>query len=140
LIQKFPNDPAAALASIDHYFLKKEYDKALAAVVAIEKASVPDAYFGVLKANALTAAGKYDDAKKVALATIQQEPGLLPAHLGLVAVLLQQKDHPATAEQLLKMRDQFGLAYKFEGVPEYAAFLASAEYPAFQRKLHGNSN
>ena len=51
-------------------------------------------------------------------------------------MLLEQRDH-AAAQQLLKMRDQFGLTYKFEGVPEYAAFLASAEFPEFKRKLEG---
>jgi hypothetical protein len=137
LIEKYPNDPAAMIASIDHHFLKKDYTKALAAVQEVEKRSVPDAYFGVLKVNALLAMNQLDAAKATALQTIERESGLLPAHLALVSVLLQQRDHAATAERLLQMRDRFALTYQFDGVPEYAAFVASAEYPAFKRKLGG---
>jgi hypothetical protein len=137
LIEKYPADQAAMIASIDHYFLKKEYGKALAAIEAVEKRSVPDAYFGVLRVNALVAMNELDRAKAMALQTIAREPSLLPAHFALTNVLLVQRAHGETAEQLLKMRDQFELAYELERVPEYAAFVASAEYPAFKRRLDG---
>ena len=42
LIEKYPDDPAAMIASIDHHFLKKDYAKALAAIRAAEKRSVPN--------------------------------------------------------------------------------------------------
>jgi tetratricopeptide (TPR) repeat protein len=135
LIEKFPNDPAAAVASIDHFLLRKEYEKAIAAIEAVEKSATPDAYFGVLKAETLRSMDKLEEAREVALATIEREPGLLPAHFSLVGVLLQRKDHAATAAKLLQMRDQFELVYEFEDIPEYAAFVASSEYPAFKRQL-----
>ena len=48
-------------------------------------------------------------AEQKALQTIDREPGLLPAHLALVSVLLLKRDHVRTGEHLLKMRDRFRL-------------------------------
>jgi len=135
LLKAFPNDPAATVASIDHHFLTKEYDKALAAIDRVEKSTVPDPYFGVLRTNALLELDRFDDARKAIDATIDKEPDMLMAHFSLVALLLRQKAHDATAAQLLKMRETFNLEYDLAAVPEYADFVASPQYARFVNEL-----
>jgi tetratricopeptide (TPR) repeat protein len=134
LVERYPDDPAATFAAIDYYFLKKEYAKSLEAVNAVEKAAGGDPYFGVLKSNVLADMGRLDEAKQVALATIEREPDLLPAHLSLVNALVRQKDHAGAARQLVVVRRQFAWVPTFENVPEYAAFVASPEYGKLQRE------
>ncbi len=137
LLRTFPSDPAATVASIDHYFLKREFDKAIAAIDKVEKTTAPDPYFGLMRTNALIEMKRYDDARKQIERVIAAEPDLLTAHFTLVAILLAQKAHDETAQQLLMMAKQFGLEYDLPAVPDYADFVASPRYARFLQELKG---
>ena len=135
LLERFPNDPAASVAAIDHYFLKKQYDKALSAIAHVAKHSAPDPYFRVLEANALIEMGRMDDALKAARAAIEREPGLLDAHFLLLTAQLRAKDHAAAAQTMLSISREFALSFDIGGVPEYAEFARSSEYAAIKGQV-----
>jgi hypothetical protein len=134
LLERYPGDPAATFAAIDYFFLKKDFARSLEAVNAVEQAAGGDPYFGVLRSSVLAEMGRLEEAEQVALATIEREPDLLPAHLSLVNALVRQRDHAGAARKLVAVRKQFAWTPTFENVPAYAAFVASPEYGALQRE------
>ena len=103
----------------------------------MEKTTAPDPYFGLMRTNALIEMKRYDDARKQIERVIAAEPDLLTAHFTLVAILLAQKAHDETAQQLLMMAKQFGLEYDLPAVPDYADFVASPRYARFLQELKG---
>ena len=128
-------DPAAAVAAIDHYILRKEFDQALTALDTVERGIVPDPFFRVIRANVLLEAGRAREAMFTARDAIQSEPDLVDAHWSLVAASLSAKDFDTTARALLQMRESFGLEFELERVPEYAEFLRSRQYAGVQQAL-----
>jgi hypothetical protein len=124
-----PNDPATGVHLIDGYLLAHRHDAALGALTAVEKGSIPDAFFDVTRANILLAAQRLPEARAAAERAVAAEPTLLDGYWALVAVTLRQRAFADTTRALLEMHHKFALSYALEGVPEYAAYVASAEYP-----------
>jgi hypothetical protein len=124
-----PNDPATGVHLIDGYLLAHRHDAALLAVSAVEKGSIADAFFDVTRANILLDAQRLSEARVAAERAVAAEPSLLDGHWALVAVTLRQQAFADTTRALLAMHERFALSYALEGVPEYADYVASPEYP-----------
>ena len=80
LAKTFPGDPCVDLIMIDAFVIRKQYDKARAAVDRLDKRVGGDPYLKVLEANILVEQGKHDEAARLAQTAIDAEPTLRGAH------------------------------------------------------------
>jgi hypothetical protein len=130
-----PDDPATGVHLIDGYLLAHRHDAALEAVRAVEKGSIADAFFDVTRANILLEAQRLPEARAAAERAVAAEPSLIDGHWALVAVTLRLRAFADTTRALLDMHERFALSYALEGVPDYADYVASPEYPRLLASL-----
>jgi hypothetical protein len=133
LARIFPGDPCVDLITIDAFVLRKEYDKARAAVDRLEKRVGGDPYLKVLQANILVEQGKLDEPAKLAQTALDAEPTLRGAHYVRLNVANAQKKYGDMARFLREYEDTFHEEIEgIESTPEYADFVASAEYKKYK--------
>ncbi|MGA9520913.1 MAG: hypothetical protein WBV82_05585 [Myxococcaceae bacterium] len=130
----YPGDPALTLATIDLYFGRKEFDRALATIDRLD-ARVKDPYLEVLRAGSYVEQGKYDVAKKRCRQAMAEEPELMDLYWSLVTVSLAAKDHAETARVLEQIEERFNWDVgDLTGEPEYAEFVKSGAYKAWMKR------
>jgi predicted Zn-dependent protease len=135
LSKTFPNDPCVELTAIDAFVIRKEYDQALAAIDRLDKLVGGDPYLKVLRANALLEQGKFNEAANLAQRALDAEQTLRPAHDARLAIANLQKRYAAMAKYLAEYEAAFHQEYAgIDSVPEFAGFVASAEYKAYKAK------
>ena len=123
-----PTDPALDLLSIDGFFLRKEYAKALASVDRLDKRVGGDPYLDVTRADLHIAAGDHAKGRECAARALKKDPGLDDALWSLVTVSLHGKDFKETVRLLRRLEKDFGAAPEVESIPLYAEFTKSPEY------------
>jgi tetratricopeptide (TPR) repeat protein len=133
LAKTFPGDPGVDLITIDAFVIRKEYDKAFAGLHRLEKRVGGDPYLKVLQANIRVEQGKHDEAAKLAQIALDAEPTLRGAHYTRLGIANGQKKYSDMARFLSEYEAAFHEAIEgIETAPEYAAFVASAEYKKYK--------
>ena len=134
---RYPEHPSTAVHLIDGHLMAGRYDEALAAVGVVEARSVPDPYLDVIRASILMVAERYAEAGAALDRAVAAEPSLEEAHWGRVSLALSTADLPQVTEGLWHLHRTFGVQLQLEGVPDYAEYVASPEYPRFLAGLGG---
>ena len=130
-------DPAGALIC-DHYFFEQQFDRALGAVAALERAiGGEDAATANLKGNVLIAMKRFDDAAKACRRGMALESDHRPAYWCLVAVGVGAKNGTIAVEGLKAYEkalavefdvDKLGTQDEYKEIsrtPEFAAWAKS---------------
>ena len=129
----FPNDPSVELTAIDAYILRKEHEKALAAIDRLDKRVGGDPYLKSIKAGVLFDQGKHEEAARFAQSAVDAEPTLRDAHNVRLDIANAQKKYGDMARFLVEYQAVFHERLEgFESEPGYAGFVASAEYKRYE--------
>jgi tetratricopeptide (TPR) repeat protein len=124
----FPNDPALSLLMIDGHFLRKNYDKALASVEALDK-QVNDPFLNVLRGNMYVEKGNSPEAAARFKAAIAGEKTLEDGYWALITLMMREKKWKETGEWLNTIEREAGVVLAdLTTIPEYADFVKSPEY------------
>ena len=135
LASSFPNDPCVDVNSINACSIRKEYDKALAALGRLEKQVAGDPYLNVLRASFLLEQGKHDDAAQAVQKAVDAEPTLQPAHVSRFEIANMRKKYADMVRFLGEYEKTFDEKLgEFETEPDFAGFVASAEYKEYEKK------
>lgn len=136
MIRHHPQDPATLLASVDLWFLKKEFGKVRGIVEKLDARVGGDPYLEVIRANTLIAEEKFEEAKKVLQRGVAKEPTLTDAWFVLVDLSINQNTHAETARLLDAATKSAGV--EWSGIPDaehFAGFRASKEGKAWLSRL-----
>jgi hypothetical protein len=135
-IQKaFPNDPALDLLLFDDYFLKKNYDGALAAVARVRRALGGDAYLDFLEGNIYYSKGDQAGAKVRLNRAIAAEPDLADPYWTLITISLEQRQWNETARLLDLVEQNARVELQDVGnVAEYAEFAKTKAYQTWKQR------
>lgn len=128
--QRYPGDPALAMAALDAYSARQDWPAALDHAARLEQMIEGDAHLMGLRATFLARTGRGDEAVKLARAALTREPSLHSAWNSLVSVLAALRQHDAVARALDEMSARLGLqlgAENLANVDFLQAFLASPE-------------
>jgi predicted negative regulator of RcsB-dependent stress response len=133
--KNYPGDACIDLISIDGYFLRKQYDKALAAIERLNKSLGGDPYLDVLRGGCLLSEGKLEAAMDAARSAIKAEPTLANAYDLAIQIAVKQKRYDEAVKLIHTYEDTFGkLEFQFEADPDYAGFVKSPEYQTWLKE------
>lgn len=135
-IQKaFPKDPALDLLLFDDYFLKKNYDDAVAAIGRVRRALGGDAYLDFLEGNVFYTKGDHAGAKVRLNRAIATEPDLVDPYWTLITISLEQRAWADTARLLERVELDARVELQDVGqVTEYAEFAKSKAYQTWKQR------
>jgi tetratricopeptide (TPR) repeat protein len=135
-IQKaFPKDPALDLLLFDDYFLKKNYDGALAAIARVRRALGGDAYLDFLEGNVHYAKGDHTAAKTRLERAIHTERDLAEPYWTLITISIEQRAWDETARLLERVElDARVELQDVAQVAEYAEFVKSKAYQTWKQR------
>lgn len=112
LAARFGADADLQLALIDHYFFEKQFDRALAAVTALEGAvGGEDASTSGLKGNLFAALKRSGDAEAACRRGIALEADFKPVYWCLVSVALERNDGKLAVAALTAYEKAFGVHF-----------------------------
>lgn len=124
-----PGDACLDLLLIDHYVMKKEYDRALGCIDALDKAVGGDPYLNAMRANMYVEKQDFAKARECAQKAVAAEETLEPAYWSLIAACLGVKDFAETSRQLTAIHEKCGVEIgDLTTTPEYAEFIKSPAY------------
>jgi hypothetical protein len=133
----FGGDADLQLALIDHYFYEKQFERAVAAVAALERAvGGEDASTNNLRGGLLTALKRPAEAEAACRRGVALEADYKPAYWCLVQVALDRNDGRLAVDALTRYEKAFGVSFdpallaKQEG---YRAIGATAEFAAWAK-------
>jgi hypothetical protein len=135
-IQKaFPKDPALDLLLFDDYFLKKNYDGALAAIARVRRALGGDAYLDFLEGNVHYTKGDHAAAKVHLNRAITAERDLVEPYWTLITISLEQRDWAETTRLLERVELDAKVELQDVGqVTEYAEFTKTKAYQTWKQR------
>lgn len=109
LVEQYPNDALFSLRLIEYYIPTRQYDKAIAALVRLQKEiGVRDAATESLKASAALALGDTAEAEAFALQATAVEPSLEVGWWSLLRARTRGEDYSGATEALARLEDDFG--------------------------------
>jgi hypothetical protein len=125
----FPEDPSLLLVSLDYHILKREPDKALAAIDQLD-AIVKDPYLDILRSVVELARGRPEAAEGLATRAIERGEKREDAYTVLLDSLVYQKKYPEAVEiaSVLKERFDSEIDVFRQKEESYQAFMASEAY------------
>ena len=129
--EKYPRAAWVELLLVDAHIMRGDFKRAEASLDAMA-AFTNDPYLNIMRANIRVASGQAREGRDLAMACWEAEQ-FIDALWTVLGVDLQLQDHVATREHLLILEQHFpGLGIgDLKDVPEYAQFVASAEYAAW---------
>ncbi|WP_422924791.1 hypothetical protein [Singulisphaera sp. PoT] len=128
-----PKDPCVDIFSIDYFLLNKEFDKCMTCIDRVDKELGGDPYLDVLRVGLHRTENKLDVAWQDVTRAMKREPTLFQAYEAQLDLSLALKKYDSTLSSLKILREQFGIVFKdLSTVPEYAGFVASPEYKAWE--------
>lgn len=130
----FPGDPSLDLIAMHAFTLRKDWQGAHDAIDRLDAAVGGDPYLQVMHGHVYVSEGDYERAVERAETVLAHNPDDYDAHWLLVSVSMARKDHAETARLLTEIRDKFAVELgEVLQMPEYADFVASAEYEKWQQ-------
>jgi tetratricopeptide (TPR) repeat protein len=123
----FPGDPSLVLVQLDSFFLKKEYQRVVDDLNALQASlDIQDAYVKTLQATALAESGQQAEALKYLKDAVKLEPELEDARWALIEVAMEVDDFSVIADNLNALLPDY--PDLVEGVPSqefYKPFMES---------------
>jgi hypothetical protein len=112
LAAAFGNDADLQLALIDHYFYESQFERALAAVAALERAvGGEDASTNGLRGNLFTALKRHGDAEAACRRGVTLEPDHKASYWCLVSVALERNDGRLAVDALTAYEKAFDVHF-----------------------------
>lgn len=109
LEEQYPDDALFSLRLIEYYIPTRQYDKAIAALVRLQKEiGLRDAATESLKASAALALGDTGKAEEFALQATVVEPSLEVGWWSLLRARTRAQDYSGATEALTHLEDNFG--------------------------------
>jgi tetratricopeptide (TPR) repeat protein len=131
----YPADPCLDILLIDHYFLRKQFDRALACIDTLDKAVGGDPYLNVMRANVYLEKKDFAKARECAQKAVAAEENLQPAYWALITASLGTKDFAETSRLLTAVREKCGVEIDdLAADSEYAEYVKSPEYNEWLKK------
>jgi tetratricopeptide (TPR) repeat protein len=137
LAARYSDDPSLAFVLLDHYFTRKETDKAVRSIELMEKRVGVDGVTSFLKANSYADTGRYAEALKFAQEAVRLEPQLADGHFAVVLAQVGLKDYAEAVKEYRLLEKDFGYTFSrdaFAADPQYAGFMQSAAFKAWLPK------
>jgi len=132
LAQNFGKDPELQFMLIDHFFFEKQFDGALAALGALERAiGGEDAATASLRGNILTAAQRYNEAAVACRRGMKLESDHKAAYWCLVTVGLSTRNGKLAVEGLKAYEGAFSVEFNLGELAGLAAYKEIASTPEF---------
>ena len=132
LAKNFGGDPELQFMLVDHYFFEQQFDRAITAIGALEKAiGGEDAATMNLRGNVLIAARRYDQASQACKRGMQLEPDHKAAYWCLVAVGLGQNNGKIAVEGLKAYEKAFEVVFNLDQLAAQAEYKQIATTPEF---------
>ena len=129
-----PGDACLPAISIRVHAEGKRYDKALAAVDAVDQSLGGDPFLDVQRADIHLQAKAFDKAKALATKAIERDKSLEDAYWTLVTISIQEKAYADTVKWLNAIEKDLGIELAdLEEVELYADFVKSPEHAAWQK-------
>lgn len=122
---RFPNDPAAALHSIDFFILQEEYSQAITSIDKLDRMVGGDQALDALKAAVHQMNGETEKSVQLLESVIAAEPEFRPAYENLIGVAFENRDYKTVYDRLVRFQDQFP-----DGYVELSEYV---NYPQFRR-------
>jgi tetratricopeptide (TPR) repeat protein len=130
----YPDDPCIDILSIDHHFLRKEYDESLKCIERVDRSVGGDPYQSVLRANINAAAGRLAEARAAAEKAVAGEPQLQEAYWARITISLKEKKHGDTLTWLKKIVETCGVDIEdLTKHAEYAGFVKTPQHREWLR-------
>lgn len=134
-LRQYPDDPCTDMLSIDHYVMKKQFDKAVSCINRVDQAVEGDPYLISLRGRFYIAAGNKSKARESFDAAINAEPTLTDPYEGMAQLCAEEGDFAGVVHWLDELEQKFQFQVSFpdlESAAEYAEFVKSAEYKAWK--------
>jgi tetratricopeptide (TPR) repeat protein len=131
---QFPGDVSLDLVSVDGYFLRKEWDKAIAALDRLDKRVGGDPYIDSMRATIRSQEGKYDEAARFARSAVDREPDLEDGYWTLLEIQLAAETYDDAVATMRKLASDFAAEFdraSMAAEPSYSGFLESPQGKAF---------
>ena len=119
----YPDDPSNDLLSIDYFFIRKQFKRAVESVRRLRASIEGDFYLDYLEGTLEVQAGDLQKARAALERSLEGEPGRIGTHWMFVTVCLRQKDNPAVLAGLKRIDELFE--------PEWNDLSQQAEYKDF---------
>jgi hypothetical protein len=130
--EAYPGEPCADFMSIDHYFMRGEYEQAVDAIDRTSKFVGGDAYMEALKGQVLLLAGDRAAARAALANARADEPTLINAYWMAINVELAEKDYAAVASLLTQIDEKSPIsAIDLRQAPLLAEFVETPEGKAW---------
>ena len=131
----FPNDPGIDFISFDAYVLQGDLPAAIASLESLDRALGGDPYLRSLRATYLAKADRLDEARDLARAAAEAEPGLAQIQVARVTVSLLRRDPEETLVALRQARDlgHSGID-QFAFLDGFADFAKTPQYTTYQEE------
>lgn len=137
LAKNFGNEPDLQFMLIDHYFFEQQFDRALAALAALERAiGGEDGATANLRGSILIAAKRFDDAAPACRRGMAVEPDHKPAYWCLVTVGIGSKSGKLAVEGLKAYEKAFAIEFdldKLAGLEQYREIARTPEFAAWAK-------
>lgn len=131
----FAGDPECDLIFIDLFFADRQVDSAQRAINRIDSAVGGDPYLNSLRAKAEMLSNNYDGARKYLRRYITQDSTSPEPWFGLTSIAVKQGKFSEVVRLMDTLRARFDFHFdpkRFANNPEYAGFLASPEFKAWE--------
>lgn len=132
----FPRSSAADLIAIDVHVIRKEFDKALAAIDRLDQFIGTDPYLDISRGTVNFAKGDNKTAEGL-IRPLLHDPKLgRDATISYLDVVLALKDHEATLETLLRLESNYGLQFPrdLSGTAGFEFFASSQQHRRFKSR------
>jgi tetratricopeptide (TPR) repeat protein len=129
----FPDDPAFDLVSLGYWGERKNYDRALQAIIRLKSFAEEDAFRDAYEAKLHSLKGDLPAASLLIQKAIAKEPDLKMAHWIKLEIDLGMWDFPAVADTLLILEKRFGERIPaLEQLDNFSLFVKSEQYALWQ--------
>ena len=131
----FPNDPGLDLHLIDYFFIREEWDSALASIDRLDR-YVNDPYLDQMRGNLSLMREDFDAAQRFAEELIAHDSLLSDPYILLASIGIKTDDNALIADALGRMQRNNAGIIQFDVIdsePTYDMFRRSPEYRALKR-------
>jgi hypothetical protein len=128
-------DPARGSLLLDRLVARARFAEAHDALTRLDESVGGDPYLWALRASLFFFEKKTDLAKAELMRAIAAQPSLEEGYLGLIGISLKERSFKDTARWLIELQEKTGgMIESIAEVPEYAEFVRSPEFAAWEER------
>ncbi|MEM9688299.1 MAG: hypothetical protein AAF917_02365 [Pseudomonadota bacterium] len=140
----FPDEPLFSLPLLDYYFPSRQYDKAIEALLRLERQlGVEDSAMKARLSAAKLAAGEVDEAEAYADEALAMQPGLELAWWSKLRVSVAASKTDDAINALTRLEDDFGHTLDgnaFSRDRAFRSFVATPEFKSWSEGRHSSGD